>query len=77
VLNVYVRKIIERLLYDAAEKPDSFQYNGTLKTVRFFCHILYNMDLKKMGFDNINWTKLAQNQIQKSDKAVFNQTVLS
>jgi len=22
--------------------------------------------VKKMGFDNINWTKLAQNKIQKS-----------
>jgi hypothetical protein len=35
------------------------------------------MDLKKMGFDNINWTKLTQNQIKKSDKAVFNHTVVS
>jgi hypothetical protein len=35
------------------------------------------MDLKKMGFDNINWTKLTQNQIQKSDIAVFNHGVVS
>jgi len=35
------------------------------------------MDLKKMGFDNMNWTNLAQNQIQKSDIAVFNHKILS
>lgn len=28
-----------------------------------------------MGFDNINWTKLTQNQTQKSDIAVFNHKV--